>query len=217
MPMLLGGALAMTRPTGPAHPSPRDRAPAIDRSYAPLATLRGIVVRVLVTLLVIVTLHWTDRLAPWYFVVGGAGAGAMLLSSFVVIPGLRFLSALSPRDRLSVWIILVAWAVVGYVHNANEWVPDGRLFRPMHLSLWKTELILGIALAAPLAHGLAGLLPPWHASPSGRRFATEFALYVNFSGIAMVLWTGPAAVSLNMLGAVIILVLLAELTLYATQ
>ena len=207
----------MTRPTGPAHPPPRDRAPAIDQSYAPLATLRHIVVRVLATLLVIVTLHWTDRLAPWYFVVGGAGTGAMLLSSFVVIPGLRFLSALSPRDRLSVWIILVAWAVVGYVHNANEWLPDGRLFRPMHVSLWKTELILGISLAAPLAHGLAGLLLPRHVSPTGRRFATEFALYVNFSGIAMVLWTGPAAVSLNMLGAVLILVLLAELTLYATQ
>ena len=208
----------MTRPTGPAHPSPRDRAPAIDRSYAPLETLRGIVVRVLVTLLVIVTLHWTDRLAPWYFVVGGAGAGAMLLSSFVVIPGLRFLSALSPRDRLSVWIILVAWAVVAATCTTpNEWLPDGRFFRPRHVSLWKTELILGISLAAPLAHGLAGLLLPRHASPSGRRFATEFALYVNFSGIAMVLWTGPAAVSLNMLGAVLILVLLAEVTLYATQ
>jgi hypothetical protein len=64
---------------------------------------------------------------------------------------------------------------------------------------------------------LAGWLLPSLATPSGRRFATEFALYVNFSGIAMVLWTGPAAVSLNMLGAVIILVLLAELTLYATQ
>jgi hypothetical protein len=34
------------------------------------------------------------------------------------------------------------------VHNANEWLPDGRLFRPMHVSLWKTELILGISLAA---------------------------------------------------------------------
>ena len=54
----------MTGPTGPAHPPPRERAPAIDGSPAPLATLRGIVVRVLVTLLVIVTLHWTDLRRP---------------------------------------------------------------------------------------------------------------------------------------------------------
>jgi hypothetical protein len=207
----------MTGPTRSAHPLPRERAPAIDGSHAPLATLRGIVVRVLVTLLVIVTLHWTDRLAPWYFVLGGAGAGAMLLSSFVVIPGLRFLSALSLHDRLSIWIILVASTVVGYVHNANDWLPDGHLFRPVHVPLWKTELILGISLGAPLAHWLAGRLMPWLASTSGRRFAAEFALYVNFSGIALVLWTGPAAVSVNMLGAAIVLVLLAELTLYATQ
>ena len=217
MPTLRGGPLAMTDQTRPAHPPPRDPAPDIDGGHAGLATLRGIAARVLITLLVIVTLHWTDRFAPWYFVLGVVAAGILLVSSFVVIPGLRFLSALSPHDRLSIWIILVASTVVGYVHNANDWLLDGHLFRPVHVSLWKTELILGISLGAPLAHWLAGLLVPWLASTSGRRFAAEFALYVNFSGIALVLWTGQAAVSLNMLGAAIVLVLLAELTLYATQ
>jgi len=147
MPTLLGGPLALTDQTRPAHLPPRDPTPAIDGGHARLATLRGIAARVLITLLVIVTLHWTDRLAPWYFVLGGAGAGAMLLSSSV-IPGLRFLSALSLHDRLSIWIILVASTVVGYAHNANDWLPDGHFFRPVHVSLWKTELILGISLAA---------------------------------------------------------------------
>ncbi|MBK7991354.1 MAG: hypothetical protein IPK05_16470 [Comamonadaceae bacterium] len=50
----------------------------------------------------------------------------------------------------------------------------------------------------------------------GKRFATEFALYVNFSGIALVLWTGEAAISMSALGAALALVVLAELTLFAS-
>ena len=52
---------------------------------------------------------------------------------------------------------------------------------------------------------------------NGQRFATEFALYVNFSGIALVLWTGEAALSMLTLGAALALMVLAELTLYASR
>ena len=41
--------------------------------------------------------------------------------------------------------------VIGYLHNANIWVSDGFLHSPQDISLWKTELILAVSLAAPLA------------------------------------------------------------------
>lgn len=168
-------------------------------------------------LLVILAVHWLDRFVPLYFLVMAGAAGILLLSLVTAIPGCRFLARLETSDRLAIWIVLVVLTVIGYLHNANFWVSDGFLHRPQDVSLWKTELILAVSLAAPLAHWLAGLLVPQMISMNGQRFATEFALYVNFSGIALVLWAGEAALSMLTLGAALALMVLAELTLYASR
>ena len=168
-------------------------------------------------LLVILAVHWLDRFVPLYFLLIAGAAGIMLLSLVTSIPGCRFLATLATSDRLAIWIVLVVLTVIGYLHNVNLWVGDGFFHRPQDISLWKTELILGVSLAAPLAHWLAGLLVPQLISMNGQRFATEFALYVNFSGIALVLWAGEAAVSMLTLGAALALMALAELTLYASR
>ena len=107
--------------------------------------------------------------------------------------------------------------IIGYLHNANTWRDSGLFNRPQDIALWKTELILGISLAAPLAHWLASRLLPRTIAMNGRRFAAEFALYVNFSGIALVLWTGEAVLSWSTFGAALALMILAELTLYASR
>ena len=167
--------------------------------------------------LVILAVHWLDSFVPMYFVLIAGAAGIMLLSLATSIPGCRFLARLETSDRLAIWIVLVVLTVIGYLHNANIWVSDGVLHRPQDISLWKTELILGVSLATPLAHWLAGLLVPQLVSMNGQRFATEFALYVNFSGIALVLWTGEAALSVLTLASALALMVLAELTLYASR
>jgi hypothetical protein len=166
--------------------------------------------------LAILLVHWVDKFVPLYFIVTAVAAGIMLLGLVTPIPGLRFLATLETSDRLAIWIVIVVLGVIGYLHNANVWVADGMVNRPTDVALWKAELILGISLAAPAAHWLAGLLLPKIFYMNGKRFATEFALYVNFSGIALVLWTGDAALSVSTLGSVLALMVLAELTLYAS-
>jgi hypothetical protein len=173
-------------------------------------------VRVAVVVLAIVLLHLIERIHWLYFVILGAAAAGMFLHRQLDLPGLGFLTALARRDRLAVWIVLFCLALIGYLHTANQWVVDGPLLRPAQSGLWKTEMVLVIALAAPLAHWAASLFTTLMARVDGRRFATEFALYVNFSGIALALWTDDAAVSRNALAALIVLVVLTELTLYAS-
>ncbi len=175
------------------------------------------IARLLGIFLAILAVHWIDRFEPLYFVALAAAAATMLSSLAFAIPGFRFLRQLETADRLAIWIVLVVLAVIGYLHNANTWAADGFLSRPTDVSLWRTELILGISLAAPLLHWLAAMFMPKRLSMNGRQFATEFALYVNFSGIALVLWTGEAALSLSTLAAALVLMVMAELTLYASQ
>lgn len=176
------------------------------------------VARIVATLLLILAVHWLDNFRPWYFLVVAAAAGILFASRFTPVPGFRALSRLGQGDRRSIWIVLSVCAIVGYLHNANTWVADGMLFfRPADVSLWKSELILSIAVAAPLVHWLLGAFAPWVASMNGRRFASEFALYVNFSGIALLLWTGEATVSATTVGALAALLVLVELTLSATE
>jgi len=165
----------------------------------------------------VLLLHVVDTYAPWYFVIAGVAAAGLVASHYYELPRLAFLSRLTRSDRLAVWLAIAAWVVIGALHNLNDWLPDGRVYRPSHHGLWKTELVLGIALAAPVIHWLVSRLVPHLGLVSGRRFANEFALYVNFSGIALALWTGDAGISWSLLGAVFALVVLAELTLYATE
>jgi hypothetical protein len=51
----------------------------------------------------------------------------------------------------------------------------------------------------------------------GRQFAREFALYINFSGIALALWSGDALLSRSVAATLLAWVALAELTLYASD
>ena len=89
--------------------------------------------------------------------------------------------------------MLVCLIVIGLLHNANTWTADERGFgKPADIAMWKTELILGIALAVPLLHTLARLVQPDTGGSPGQQFAREFALYINFSGIALILWSGDA-------------------------
>jgi hypothetical protein len=171
----------------------------------------------LAILVAILMVHWVDAFAQLYF--ASLAVLACLLLSGVAkdIKGLRVITGLQGADRLAIWIVLVTLGVIGYLHNANTWTDDGRFNRPQDLAFWKTELILSISLAAPLVHWMTGILFPAVVLMDGRRFATEFALYVNFSGIALVLWTGEAAISMSTLGSALALVVLAELTLYASQ
>jgi hypothetical protein len=115
-------------------------------------------------------------------------------------------------------MVLVCLTVIGYLHDANTWSSDGKGFvRPANAAMWKTELILGVALAVPLLNTLARMLSPRRAATSGREFAREFALYINFSGIALVLWSGEAVLSRAMVVTLVAWVALAELTLYASE
>lgn len=178
---------------------------------------RVAIVRILAVLLAILLVHWIDAFGLAYFAVLGAGAALLLASQFAALPGLPELWAIDVKDRLAIWIVLAVFAVIGYLHNANTWVAAGVFNRPTDVSLWKTELVLSISVAAPLVHWMAAVLRSASRQEGGRVFAREFALYVNFSGVAIVLWTGAAELSLTTLAAVFALAVLAELTLYASN
>jgi hypothetical protein len=192
-------------------PDPESHRPQFRLLNLRIAT---ILAAVLVALLAV---HWVERLEAWYFLLVAVAAVIFAASSRTEVPGLRGLSRLEHTDRLVVWIVLAALGVIGYLQNLITWVPDGRFFRPSDISIWKAELVMVMALTGPFVHWwlsrILKLLPP----VTSRRLAEEFALYVNFSGIAMVLWTGDAGISLSSLAAATVLIVLAELTLHASQ
>jgi hypothetical protein len=174
--------------------------------------------RLLAVPLVTVGVHSVTRFSPWLLVPLGIVATALVAGADFAVPGLRFLSRLNRVDRLAIWIMLVCLIVIGYLHNANTWTTDERGFvKPADISMWKTELILGIALAVPLLHTLARLVQPDTGVSAGQQFAREFALYINFSGIALILWSGDAVLSRALIATLMAWAALAELTLYASE
>ena len=172
--------------------------------------------RVAIAATIIVLLHLVTRFTPWLLVIIGIAAALLLAShSFT---GLGFLSRLHRADRLALWMVLVCLTLIGYLHDANTWSSNGKGFvRPANVAMWKTELILGVALAVPLLSAIARILLPRGGVGSGQGFAREFALYINFSGIALILWTGEAVLSRAMVVTLIAWIALAELTLYASE
>ena len=193
---------------GPMTTSPQDRSDAMRRAVA--------AVRLAMVPAIIVVLHLVTRFTPWLLVIIGIAAAFLLTSRSLI--GLGSLARLHRADRLALWMVLVCLAVIGYLHDANTWSSDGKGFvRPGNVAMWKTELILGIALAVPLLNALARMLSPRRAATSGQEFAREFALYINFSGIALVLWSGEAVLSRAMVVTLVAWVALAELTLYASE
>jgi len=148
--------------------------------------------RVFVATAIVLVLHSVTRFTPWLLVGIGAVAALLLLGQGGSVSGLRVLVRMQREDRLALWIVLVSLTVIGYLHNSNSWSPDGKGFlRAGDVSLWKTEMVLGVALAAPLLNTLLRLIHPDPAAPVGR----QFALYINFSGIALALWWGDALLS----------------------
>ena len=91
-----------------------------------------------------------------------------------------------------------------------------RLVAPNHRGV-AVPRILGIALAVPLLHTLARLVRPDAGGSPGQQFAREFALYINFSGIALILWSGDAVLSRALIATLMAWAALAELTLYASE
>jgi len=77
--------------------------------------------------------------------------------------------------------------------------------------------VLAVALAVPLINTLLRMMRPDSAPMLGRQFAREFALYINFSGIALALWSGDALLSRSVAATLLGWVALAELTLYASD
>jgi len=174
--------------------------------------------RLLTVPLITVGVHSVTHFSPWLLVPLGIVAGVLVAGTDFAVPGLRFLSRLDRVDRLAAWLVLVCLIVIGYLHNANTWTTDERGFgKPGDIALWKTELILGIALAVPLLHTLARLVRPDTGKSAGQQFAREFALYINFSGIALILWSGDAVLSRAMVATLMGWTALAELTLYASD
>jgi hypothetical protein len=58
---------------------------------------------------------------------------------------------------------------------------------------------------------------PDPTAPIGRQFAREFSLYINFSGIALALWSGDALLTRSVAAMLLAWTALAELTLYASD
>ena len=67
------------------------------------------------------------------------------------------------------------------------------------------------------AHTLARLVQPDAGGSPGQQFAREFALYINFSGIGLILWSGDAVLSRALVATLMAWAALAELTLYASE
>jgi bacteriorhodopsin len=177
---------------------------------------RTIFLRIFAILVASIAIHRVEQFARWYFFAIAVAAGLIALRELGFLRQFRFHSKSNQSNRLAVWIVLVCLSVIGWLHNANSWTHDGLFVRPANIALWKTELILVIALAGPLLHWLASAAAPRLRPMDGQKFALEFALYVNFSGIALVRWTGDAAVSTSTVSAVLALSVLAELTLKAS-
>lgn len=177
--------------------------------------------RIVAVFLVVLWVHWIDWFGPLataaFFALLAAAGMLLAFTYFPRLPQPPALRALTSDDQLAVWIILAVLAIIGYLHNANAWLPDGAFNRPTDMALWKTELVLCISLTVPLVRWLAAALMPGWGETGGSYFAREFALYVNFSGVAIILWTGEAALSRTALAALLALIVLAELTLHADR
>jgi hypothetical protein len=185
-------------------------AAAAGRSARPAVAL----LRMAVAALIVVALHAVGEFPAWWLAALGAAAALLLAQSR---PAPR-LARLQREDWLALWIVLVVLALIGYLHNANVWRPDGQgMLRPQQIGLWKTELVLGVALAVPLLSSLRRLLHPAAGQVVGREFTKEFALYVNFSGIALALWDREALLTREFAAMLLAWVALAELTLYASD
>jgi len=115
---------------------------------------------------------------------GRRGAGLIALWELGLLGNFTFYAPRKQSDRLAIWTVLVCLGVIGWLHNANSWTHEGVFFRPRNIALWKTELVLVIALAGPLLHWLASATWSQLRPMDGQKFALEFVLYVNFSGIA---------------------------------
>jgi hypothetical protein len=175
------------------------------------------ILSVLAVPFVVLTLHSINRFMPWYFLILVAAALVLMLGPRLRTPGLRLLSTLNGSELQAAWIVLICLAVIGYLHNRNVWTREsGSFHRAANTSLWKMEIILGISLAVPLLHWLIRTMRPEAGSFNGQLFAREFALYINFSGIAILLWAGDAIVSRSMLATFLAWATLAELTFYAS-
>lgn len=181
-----------------------------------LKTYRTIFLRIFAILVASLALHRVEQFARWYFLAVAVGADLIALWELGLLGNFGVPTPRKQSDRLAVWIVLVCLGAIGWLHNANSWTHEGVFIRPRNIALWKTELILVIALVGPLLHWLASAAWPQFRPMDGQKFALEFALYVNFSGIALVLWTGDAAVSATTVSAVLVLSVLAELTLKAS-
>ena len=143
----------------------------------------------------------------------GIVAAALVASTDFAVPGFRFLSRLNRVDRLAIWIVLVCLLRDRLPTQRDTWTADERGFgKPADIAMWKTELILGIALAVPLLHTLARLVQPDAEGSPGQQFAREFALYINFSGIALILWSGDAVLSRALIATLMAWAALAKLT-----
>jgi len=173
------------------------------------------VLRIVVAGAIVVGLHSLTHFSAWWLLVIGLAAALLLAGSAGALP---FMARWSRNDRLAPWIVLVVLTVIGYLHNANDWNPDGQgLLRPDRVGLWKTELVLGVALAVPLLHSFGRLLRRSAQHAVGQQFAREFALYINFSGVALALWDGDALLSKQIGATLLAWMALAELTLYASD
>ena len=173
--------------------------------------------RILAILVASLAIHRVEKFGRWYFLTLRGAAVVIALRDFGLLERFGLRVPGNQSDRLAAWIVLVCVGIIGWLHNANEWTHEGVFVRPHATALWKTEIILVIALAAPMIHWLLCAVLPQFGQMNGQKFAIEFALYVNFSGVALLLWTGDTAVSASSVGAVLALSVLAELTLKASS
>jgi len=146
-----------------------------------LKTYRPIFLRILAVLIASLAIHRVEEFGRWYFLGIGGAAVLIALWDLGLLGHFGLHVPRNQSDRLAIWIVLVCVGVIGWLHNANEWTHEGVFVRPHATALWKTEIILVIALAAPLIHWAASAALPQLGPMNGQRFATEFALYVNFS------------------------------------
>ncbi|HAY26601.1 MAG TPA: hypothetical protein DGC76_02730 [Candidatus Accumulibacter sp.] len=128
---------------------------AARRMPAPVAVhvrrRRLAIARIAAVLLVVLWMHWV-----------GAFATAV---SFVLLAAAAALRALDSDDRLALWIIVAVVAIISYLHNLNEWLPDGVFNRATDAALWKTELVLSISLTVALVRWIVtALMPDWGES-----------------------------------------------------
>ena len=167
--------------------------------------------------LLMVLVHSITQISPLFFIIIACSGLLILVSNFKKIPGFNFLSTLNQRDQSVIWLTLIVLGIIGYLHNANTWIADGLFRRPLNIALWKSELVLGISLFITISHWTLSFLTHKKNLIKSKEFAIEFAFYVNFSGIALLLWSGDTTLSFSTLLASLTLIALVELTLYASR